>query len=417
MIVKKTILLVLLLLFVCCQAKGQEVVDSVFLKVYFRVGHSTLDLTFRDNGTHLETFAKQMHALQQDTLYRIRKIRIVSVASPEGSSLLNKRLAQKRSEQLYAHLKQRALIDSALLDISSIGADWEGLSLLVEASDMPYRTEVLRILHHTPEWITKNGVIVDGRKRQLGMLKGGKVWAYMLQHFFPDLRSSDLRVICERERIPLVMPLPTPKRVIESLPVPALVVEPMPVATAQELERKPFYMSFKTNLLYSALLVPNVGVEFNVGRGWSVGANWMYAWWHSDLKHNYWRTYGGELNLRKYIGRKAAEKPLTGHHLGFYLQGLTYDFERGSTGYLSKVSYATGLEYGYTKPIGKRLNLDFSIGMGYLGGEYMVYDPIEAHYVWKETRQRHWIGPTKAEISLVWLIGHGNYNEKKGGRR
>ncbi|MFK2066771.1 DUF3575 domain-containing protein, partial [Bacteroides fragilis] len=38
-------------------------------------------------------------------------------------------------------------------------------------------------------------------------------------------------------------------------------------------------------------------------------------------------------------------------------------------------------------------------------------------YVRKETRQRHWFGPTKAEISLVWLIGRGNYNEKKGGKR
>ncbi|MCD8273384.1 MAG: DUF3575 domain-containing protein, partial [Alistipes sp.] len=29
----------------------------------------------------------------------------------------------------------------------------------------------------------------------------------------------------------------------------------------------------------------------------------------------------------------------------------------------------------------------------------------------------HWFGPTKAEISLVWLLGRGNYNEKKGGAR
>nr|WP_147351517.1 DUF3575 domain-containing protein [Bacteroides caccae] len=30
---------------------------------------------------------------------------------------------------------------------------------------------------------------------------------------------------------------------------------------------------------------------------------------------------------------------------------------------------------------------------------------------------RRWFGPTKAGISLVWLIGRGNYNEKKGGRQ
>ena len=80
--------------------------------------------------------------------------------------------------------------------------------------------------------------------------------------------------------------------------------------------RKPFYMSLKTNLLYDVALVPNIGAEFYLGRGWSLGGNWMYAWWNSKKRHNYWRLYGGELEIRKYFGRRAAEKPLTGHHLG-----------------------------------------------------------------------------------------------------
>lgn len=74
------------------------------------------------------------------------------------------------------------------------------------------------------------------------------------------------------------------------------------------------------------------------------------------------------------------------------------------------------IEYGYSLPIGRRFNLDFGIGLGYIGGEYKVYEPIDVHYVWQRTQKRHWIGPTKAEISLVWLIGRGNYNQK-GGKR
>ena len=31
------------------------------------------------------------------------------------------------------------------------------------------------------------------------------------------------------------------------------------------------------------------------------------------------------------------------------------------------------------------------------------------------TIQRHWFGPTKVGISLVWLIGNGHCNKKKGG--
>ena len=43
--------------------------------------------------------------------------------------------------------------------------------------------------------------------------------------------------------------------------------------------------------------------------------------------------------------------------------------------------------------------------------------PLDGHYVWQTTKKRRWFGPTKAGISLVWLIGRGNYNEKKGGRQ
>lgn len=177
-------------------------------------------------------------------------------------------------------------------------------------------------------------------------------------------------------------------------------------------------MSLKTNLLYDALLVPNMGIEFYVGKGWSVGGNWMYAWWKSDKRHNYWRIYGGDLKARKYFGRRAAEKPLTGHHLGLYLQLLTYDFELGGKGYQGgRWSYGAGLEYGYSLPIGHRLNLDFGIGLGYLGGKYKVYEPNQEFYVWRMTKQRHFLGVNQAEVSLVWLLGHGNYNIRKGGNK
>jgi|GEM_PF-6135277 len=44
---------------------------------------------------------------------------------------------------------------------------------------------------------------------------------------------------------------------------------------------------------------------------------------------------------------------------------------------------------------------------------YKEYLPQDGHYVWQSTKRRHWIGPTKAEISLVWLIGRGNTNNTK----
>lgn len=385
----KKILLSVFLLTFCCyniQAQKQMKQDTSGVRIYFPQGSSVLEPSFRDNGTNLDAFIESLKQFQKDPSYRIEKIRIVSSASPEGNSALNKLLSEKRAEHIRSYFDRRITFERNTFFVESLGVDWRGLAKLVEASDMPYRTE-------------------------------------MDAYLFPELRSSAVQVVCEIEYT-------APKTEPETEVIPNLAVKPeteaetiaeveKPAVTETEsaadnrCDRKPFYMALKTNLLYDAALAPNVGAEFHLGSGWSLGGNWMYAWWKSDKRHDYWRIYGGELDIRKYFGTAARKKPLTGHHLGLYAQMLTYDFELGGTGILSKLSYGVGLEYGYSLPVGRRLNLDFGIGVGYLGGEYKKYIPEDNCYVWQSTNRRHWLGPTKAEISLVWLIGRGNYNENK----
>ncbi|WP_288259031.1 DUF3575 domain-containing protein [uncultured Bacteroides sp.] len=426
--------LVLFLLAMCAaHARAQESepdpdpeperIDTVNVTLYFQQNVSTSDALFRGNGTHQQAFIRELDNLRHDKSCRVQSIHVTSGASPEGSTNLNKLLAESRALEICAFIKQYLpMSDHSTVEINPKGTDWQGLTELAEADpSMPCRTEVLDILHNTPEWISRGGAVVDGRKRRLGMLQGGKAWDYMLEHFFPDLRRADARIIFAT-RQPKRKPIQERLRDTIILRDTVMVRDTILIRQTDTIysvvrQRTPFYMSAKTNLLYDAALVPNIGAEFYLGRGWAIGGTWMYAWWKSDRAHNYWRNYGGELDVRKYFGNRAAAKPLTGHHLGLYLQGLTYDFELGGTGYLSYLSYGVGIEYGYSLPIARRLNLDFGIGVGYLGGEYKVYDPIEGCYVWRETRQRHWFGPTKAEISLVWLIGWGNYNEKKGGAK
>lgn len=258
----------------------------------------------------------------------------------------------------------------------------------------------------------------------------------MEKHFFPLLRRSLVEVqyvsllpAAGTEQVPepdaeqtdtVGMPQPL-------TPVPASKTEAEDSRMISEPQQQPpLYMAVKTNLLYDALLVPNAGVEFYLGKGFSASGSWMYAWWKKNRRHRYWRIYGGELAIRKYFCRPEGGSPLSGHHLGVYGQILTYDFETGGRGYMGgkpggtlweKMNYTAGLEYGYSLPVARRLNIDFVIGLGYWGGTYYEYLPMDNHYVWQATKQRHWFGPTKAEISLVWLLGRGNHNLKKGGKK
>lgn len=166
--------------------------------------------------------------------------------------------------------------------------------------------------------------------------------------------------------------------------------------------------ALKTNLLYDAALVPNLGLEFSFDKHWSVSADWMYAWWSKESSHRYWRWYGGNAEVRYWFGSNVSNRKFTGHHLGTFVGMLTYDVEFGGKGYQgAKWNYMAGVSYGYSLPIAKRLNLDFNLGLGYLWGNYYEYDYNEdaGLYFWQQTKKRKWFGPTRLECSLVWLLG------------
>ena len=93
-----------------------------------------------------------------------------------------------------------------------------------------------------------------------------------------------------------------------------------------------------------------------------------------------------------------------------------YDVEFGKRGNMSDFSYTIGAEYGYTFPISPRVSLDLAMALGYFGGTYKVYDPIDTHYVWQENRNRRYFGPVKADITLAFQIGK-NYRTEKGGMK
>ena len=164
-------------------------------------------------------------------------------------------------------------------------------------------------------------------------------------------------------------------------------------------------MSVKTNLLYDAVLAPNIGVEFNVYNNWTVYGDLMYAGWEIPSAHVYWDLYGAQYGLRKYFGRQAAERSMTGHHVGIYSQALAYDLQVGNIGQqTTTINMSAGVEYGYTFPVAPCLNVDVEFGLGYLTGKYFEYNLNDGHDTWRGTVQRAWIGPTKASVSLVWLI-------------
>lgn len=394
----------------CIQAFGQESRKEVCIG--FPVGNSTLDTAYGNNAARLSEVVSFLESVKKDSTLELVEVSFCGSASPEGGFAINRELAEKRRNSLERYVRERVSLPDGIISRPEGFIAWERLAELVEVSDMPHKEEAVDVLRNVPEFTYNNkGVLVDSRKKHLMELQYGRTWHYMHKHFFDQIRNASVILVTVRQK-----PVIEEKTVVKEEPVvpaPAdttAVVEKADTIVAVSPETsKPFYMALKTNMLYDVLAVPNIGVEFYLGKNWSISGNWMYGWWKKNSSHRYWRIYGGDLAVRYWLGKKANEKPLTGHHIGIYGQAFTYDFEWGGKGYMggepggtlwAKTNYAAGVEYGYSLPVANRLNIDFTLGVGYWGGKYYEYIPLDGHYVWQATKNA--IGSVPRRRKSLW---------------
>lgn len=161
------------------------------LIVRFDKGSASIDSGLGDNAESLERVCRVFELIEQDPGASIGKIVLAGTASPEGSSEFNNRLAEQRSRALQQYLGSKTEVDlTDVIENVNVGEDWAGLRRIVAQSDMQYKSEVLHIIDNVP--------VSGGREKQLMDLKWGRPYNYMMEHFFPLLRSAGyIRVFYE----------------------------------------------------------------------------------------------------------------------------------------------------------------------------------------------------------------------------
>ena len=395
-----------LLLFCALPSFAQERIEKSYT-FHYRVNSSDIDSTYIDNARVLRNLRDDINTVLDTQGMSLDSLYIYALSSPEGNRTVNDKLAKERAESAKSFLiGQFPELSKCNIRMESGISGWEGLlQLLREDTSLVHKDVLIRIL--------EDSQIQD---KTAAMRAEVKAYAEVREWIFNHMRMATVTFHLTYEPVEVQQQTNTPEPEISVSDSP--IKEETPVAELEikeEVKHSPnFYMAIKNNMIYDLAAVPNIGLEFYLGKNFSISGNWMYSWWSKDSIPWYWRIYGGDIAVRYWLGKAAKKKPLTGHHVGLYGQILTYDFQLGGRGYLGdRWSYAGGVEYGYSLPIARRLNFDFTVGVGYLGGEYKEYLPIDGHHVWQATKYRHLIGPTKAEISLVWLIGRGNTNERR----
>ncbi len=152
--------------------------------VIFQVGSHRIDTGLRDNKKVLDAIAKAFELIEQEPRAVLSKIVIAGYSSPEGTLARNTSLGNRRAEAVKSYI--RTLMknpDPDLFELYNGREDWDALRKMVEQSDMPAGKDVLEIIDaYTPEQ--------EIRKTKLRQLAGEGPYRYMLEHFYPSLRSA-----------------------------------------------------------------------------------------------------------------------------------------------------------------------------------------------------------------------------------
>lgn len=161
----------------------------------------------------------------------------------------------------------------------------------------------------------------------------------------------------------------------------------------------PWYI--KSNLLYDAVLMPSLEVEYRFNEHWSAAVEGNMAWWHNNGKHKYYQLATIIPEARYWFKPQGKRR---GHYLGLFGGGGWYDLENGGRGYKGEGGMV-GLSYGYMFPIGKYFALEAGLGVGFMTAKYEEYLPIDGHYVYQQTERTNYFGPLKLKFAFVWNIG------------
>ncbi len=417
------------------QNDSQTEQKSKIIEIYFDLDSYAIDINYLDNDKNLSTLSSLIDHLQRDTLATISRIEINSYASPDGGLHYNEQISQKRTQSIYNYFRGTTTIPENILYLSYSGIDWKGLQQIVENSSMSYKSEVLQILESAPEEI-KNRMTPysnnigftssDTVNKQLTELKDGEPYRYMTKHFFPQLRRSSVATIYFE-----IAKSSTNKEVEIEVASKSQYEESSdtPISSTTDLEVEfnqsaPLF-ALKTNLLYDCIMLPSIEIEVPIGDRLSIAGEWIFPWWTWDdgtskSDRNRLQLLQGGLDVKYWLGNRSKRSVMTGWNVGLYCGAGKYDFEYNKKGYQGEFFIAAGVSGGFAHEINKSgsLRMEYALGIGYLKTDYRHYtSEFYATDDWRAILTKKgtysWFGPTKAKISLVWLL---NRKSKEGQR-
>ena len=173
----------------------------------------------------------------------------------------------------------------------------------------------------------------------------------------------------------------------------------------------PYLLGLRTNLLYDALALPTLGVEWRISPAMGIRLDGSRAQWGSQ-RGRVQKVWLLSPEVRWYLQQQRRLYLGLSANVGRYniykyiLGGILSD---GGTGYQGHL-WSAGLTVGYQLPLARHLALDFGLGLGYTRSGYdsfTLQGDGTRTYKQRDRVKNLW-GPTQASVSLVWTVGGKN---------
>ena len=150
----------------------------------FPAGRSGILPAYRRNPQELRKIDDAVRDVIDNKDAVLLGLYVEGFASPEGSYATNERLSGERAVALKEYIKAKFTLHEKLFTVSSIAEDWEGLEVLVKASDLTNKDKVLEIItsEQTPD------------AKEMALKRLGVTYRTLLKDLFPELRRVEYQI-------------------------------------------------------------------------------------------------------------------------------------------------------------------------------------------------------------------------------
>ena len=312
-------------------------------------------------NAQLDSIVGLINRVRHDFRVQLAYVWIGGSASPEGPVWWNKQLGDYRSKALAAYLKDKAQLPDSLLRVENLAEDWFSTERALRRTPLfPHRDRILDIIADEPDW--------NRRKERIRAIDGGRTWSRLIREMFAPFRNARMVIVCHAEGLQVALSEPLLP------PPPATPVYPTPFIPAQVCPHTPAsrFFALKTNALFAAALVANLGFEAELWPKWSIDIPVWYSPYDITPTRKL-RLLATQPELRRWT-KKAGE----GHFIGLHTHIVGFNVAINEHGRYQDPNHALwgmGLSYGYACHLDrkKRWGLELNIGAGFAEYSYDTY--------------------------------------------